>query len=352
MILYIPKNVDVYNTHLINLIKAYSKRNIRVIVGYDTFGYGTIIPDYIHFHMVEGLLRTLNYDLGLFFERMEYFKQNGSRFLYTAHDLYPHNKIENIDYKSFFIRFLDFIPLMIHHGDKSIQLHQQLYPNVNGKNHLVCHHGDYSADFTNFCEGKDDARKILEIPKNKKVILVFGQLQFKNVSFAKGVMKKLQKYSKDYFFIFAGVNPVTKYHGINELYYHLNNDYLNRIRINSMSIHKRFSNYEMFLLFKAADAIFLTHNNGLTSGIIPLSASLQKPFIYPNIGVFEEQALDTKSISYKCEDIQSAVDAIEDLLREDCSEFDNAKWLRQNSWDVHVGRILESPLFKTNEKLI
>ena len=112
------------------------------------------------------------------------------------------------------------------------------------------------------------------------------------------------------------------------------------MKIKKRAIHKRFSDYETYLLFKSSDVIFLPHNSGLTSGIIPLAATIGRPFVYPDIGVFEEQAEYCRCEKYKQSNIDDAFNAVAKLLTDSVDSFDNTEWLVNNSWEKHVKLIL------------
>ena len=339
MILYIAKNIERYNTYLKNLVETYKMEGVKVIVGYETFIYGNMIPDIIHFHWVEGLLKNMNSDQESFFRKLDFFRDHGVKFIYTVHNTMPHRESKTIDYFSFFPRFFQYINLFVHHGSLSIDICKERF-SLSDKEHIICHHGDYMQDVKDFTESKITAREILRLPKNKKIILVFGLLQFKNVDFAKTVFHKVKRNFKDSFLMLAGTNPQFKYGDINKLYEKINNSLLNKFRRRKRAIHKRFSQYETFLLFKSSDVIFLPHNSGLTTGIIPMAATIGKPFVYPDIGVFEEQAEYCRCKKYKQSNIDDAFNAIAKLLTDSFDSFDNTKWLFNNSWEKHVKLIL------------
>lgn len=338
MILYIPQNIDPYNTHLKNLIGAYSTKGISVISGYGEFK-SEEIPDVIHFHQIEGILTNLDFNQIFFFNRLDYYKQKGVLFLYTAHNLQPHRHIPGFDYSGFFKRFLNYIDLFIHHGENSIHLFLDLYPDLRAKKHIVCHHGDYLNDMKDFSVSREKARSILKLSPKRKMILIFGQLQYKNTGFAKEVFQQV-KNNLDCILIMAGVYPILRYNRVNRMYYYLNNKVLNHFRKSIWPVLGRFSQYETYLLFTASDVVFLPHETGLTTGIIPLAATLGKPFVYPEIGVFAEQSEFCEALGYKKGDHNEAVRSIEKMLNKENSSFDNTKWLEHNNWDVHVNKII------------
>jgi glycosyltransferase involved in cell wall biosynthesis len=342
MTLYIPQNIDPFNTHLKNLIEAYRFNGVTVTVGYEAFLDEKFIPDVFHVHFLEGLLKYINYDIELLFRKLNLYKERGTKFLYTAHDLRPHGAVQNIDFPEVFERYLTYVDMIIHHGQNSIKLLTEAYPVLQGKRHIVCHHGDYLNDMKQFNTTKESARKILGLPPHKKIVLIFGQLQYKNTSFAEEVFEKVQAEIKESVLILAGVSPIFPYNKLNKIYYAFNNKILNLFRRKTLKIHKRFSQYETYLIFRAADVIFLPHKSGLTSGIIAMSATLARPFVYPNIGIFQEQAQNCAAIIYNSGDTVGAANGILDILSKEIESFDNSLWLADNNWRIHTENILKN----------
>ena len=339
MIIYIAKNIERYNTYLQNLIEAYKMQGIKVIVGYENFIYGNLIPDFIHFHWAESLLGNMNFDQEFFFRRLEFFKNHKTKFIYTAHNILPRKNLNKVDFFSFFSKFLQYIDLFVHHGSVSIDIYKEKF-SLLGKEHIVCHHGDYLRDMKDFKESQDTAREALHLPRNKKTILVFGILQFKNLDFVNAVFKKVNRNINDCMLVLAGIRPIFKYEDMNRIYSKINNNLLNKLRNKRRVINKRFSNYETFLLFKSSNIIFLPHNSGLTTGIIPMSATIGKPFVYPDIGNFEEEAKHCKCEKYEPSNVEEAYNAIAKLIEDPIATFDNTEWLANNSWEEHVKLIL------------
>ncbi len=340
MVIYIPQNLDPYNTHMKNLAEAYTSRGIEVITGFKNFISEQIIPDIIHFHFLEGLLKYIKYDADAFFKHLDFFKGKGVSLLYTIHDFKPHAEISKLDYHALFRKFITYVNLFIHHGESSVGIFTKTFPEISSEKHIICHHGDYLNDMKTFNESKERARKILKLPENKKIILIFGQLQFKNTSFANKVLNEVRKKYNNAILLMAGVSPKFRYNRLNKIYYKFNNKVLNIFRFKRILIHKRFSQFETYLLFTASDVIFLPHNSGLTTGIIPMAATLGKPFVYPDIGVFKEQAKYCLAEKYECENISGAYNAIDNILTSGKTTFDNSKWLENNNWGKHVEQIL------------
>lgn len=334
--------MDVYNTHLKNLINAYIKNEgVEIVLGYDTFLYSNFIPDVIHFHMVEGLLNTLDYNFDSFFIKLDYYKKNKVKIIYTVHDLFPHSKVRNVNYIEFFNQFFKFIDLFVHHGSSSINIFKNTFEVASSSHHIICPHGDYLADMSSFNVTKTEARRKLGLNIDKRIILVFGQIQHKNLSFVNMVFKKYKKIDKKSFLVIAGVNPIFKYNSINQFFYKINNKWLNHLRFDKKIMHRRFTNYELYLYFKASDVVFLPHSYGMTSGLIPMAATLSVPFVFPRIGCFEDQAMNTLSESYEVNNVDEAILAIYKLLSLNKLTYDNSKWLLENSWDIHAKTIID-----------
>lgn len=340
MIIYIPQNIDPYNTHLKNLVEAYILKGVEIIVGFENFISGEVMPDAIHFHFPQSVLKYVGYNERLFFDRMQFFKQSGTKFLFTMHDLPPSDKSNNTDFPQIYKKFLNYIDLFVHHGKSSISILLKQNPSLISKCHIICHHGDYLNDMGHFNKSQDSARMLLKLPLKKKIILIFGRLHTKNTFFAEEVFNRIRINHADAILLMAGVFPLFHYNKLNLLYYRLNNKCLNKFRNNKIQILKRFSQFETYLLFVSSNVIFLPHKSGLTSGIIPLSATLGKPFVYPNIGVFEEQANDCYAVQYECCNIKSAHLALENLLTSGIQSFNNERWLKNNNWGNHVENIL------------
>jgi hypothetical protein len=336
---YIPQNIDPYNTHLKNLVDAYTSRGIIIRTGFEMF-LSAEIPDIIHFHFLEGLLKRIKYNEELFFEQLDFYKKNNVKFLLTVHDSKPHSNIKQIDFSRFYCKFIGYVDLFIHHGENSKSLMISNQPASETKKHIVCHHGDYLSDMKVFNYTQEESRRIMNLPLNKKIILIFGQLQFKNTSFAETVFQKIKPDIKDSILLMAGVYPIFRFNRLNRIYYRFNNKFLNLFHSDKIRLYNRFTQQETYLLFKASDVIFLPHSSGLTTGIIPMAATLSKPFVYPSIGVFEEQANFCLSEKYESNNLISASIALSKILSAGELSFDNEKWLLNNNWDRHVDAIL------------
>jgi tRNA A22 N-methylase len=73
-----------------------------------------------------------------------------------------------------------------------------------------------------------------------------------------------------------------------------------------------------------------------------MAATLKKPFVYPNIGVFEDQAKLCYAEKYLVGNVLSAKTAIHSILSSGNQTFDNKEWLKKNSWEIHADRILSN----------
>lgn len=342
MLIYIPQNLDPFNTHLKNLVDAYKLKDVKIKTGYASFISGDIRPDIIHFHQYEGILWHINFDEKLFFEKLDFFKKMGVIFLYTAHNLQPHRWAGKSGYEALLYKFFDYIDLFIHHGEASVKIFQNKYSFLKNKHHIVCHHGDYLNDMRLFHDSTESAREILKFKKEDKLILIFGQLQFKNTSFAWKVFNNVRQIYPEAKLVMAGIKPVFRINRFNKLYYFFNNKLINKFRKNAIIIHKRFTQNDAYLLFMASDVIFLPHKEGLTTGIIPLAATLGRPFVYPDIGVFREQAEYCFAEKYQCANVDEAVLAISKILDSVIKTYDNSLWLENNNWKRHVENILSN----------
>jgi hypothetical protein len=203
--IYIPQKIDPYNTHLKNLKEAYESKGIEVMTGFEYFTKEEALPDIIHFHFIDPVLKYLKYNEDLFFRKLDYYCKKGALIIYTFHDSQPHSKLTGSDYQNLYMRFLTYVSMFVHHGQSSIGLFLKKYPQFSGKKHIVCHHGDYMNDMKSFKVTKEKSREILKLPAGRNIILIFGQLQYKNSGFAYKVFDLVKKKFPQSILLMAGV---------------------------------------------------------------------------------------------------------------------------------------------------
>jgi hypothetical protein len=231
----------------------------------------------------------------------------------------------------------------VHHCQKSIQLLQEKHPASRSKNHIVCSHGDYLIHYKDV--HKNDAQYTYKIPKNKFVILNFGnQRAYKNDDFIHKVFSKLD--IKNKYLLTVGLFSLdTNLSGLSKLRIRLRNTFRTKIPHSDRKYHYRsLSVEEISSVIRSADVIFLAQTSSLNSGIIPLAATFSIPVVFPNIGCFQEASENWLSAAYQAGDYLDAVKALKYISTstKDDTTRDNSEWLKKNSWDRHANTILSA----------
>ncbi len=336
-----------YNSYINSLIVAYQKAGLEVICGNNNFFWSNIKPDILHIHWPERLYKwyVLKKDDEQQFneikKRLEWYKQNGSKIIYTVHNLLPHNSKTKEKDSDFYNLIIEYADLIHHHCPKSIEFVTEKFPKAKEKQNIVANHGDYLIDYRD--EKKESARRKLGIPQESFVILNFGSQQhYKGSSIINETFSKLRIRNK--FLLTAGnfrydTFPFPKNYLLKALNY---------FREKNSSSAKKFilkpiPPKEIPVIFSASDVVFLGHTDGLTSGILNLAATFSKPVVFPDIGCFEYQMNKWIYEKYTVGNIQQAKIAIEkihDKYKDDNSIPDNTDWLQTNSWDNYVNTLL------------
>lgn len=325
------------NEYVQLLADAYIKKDVQVIFEEQNFLFSNFIPDIIHIQWPESIYRwkkLIQMDdegLKLLENKILWYKKNGTKIIYTVHNLQPHDNCEDFDTDVYRL-LLKNADLIIHHGKKSIDLIKRKYPETLKSKHIIAPHGSYPIQRT---IKKEEAKKKYDIPINKITFTNFGlQRSYKGRDFNLDVFSSL-KNKKDICYFTAGrLVGDTKPFEIpeNELF--------------TRQIYRKIPNDELRDIISLTDVFFLGHSSGLNSGLIHLAISYNKPIIFPDMGNFEEQAKEFDFYQmYKVGNVQSAKNAINKILiklkEHEGNPPNNKIWLNKNSWDNHVNIILK-----------
>jgi len=324
------------NEYVQLLADEYIKQGIQVIFEEQNFLFSNFIPDVVHIQWPESIYRwkkLIGMDsVGLEFveNRLQWYKENKTKFVYTVHNLQPHdvsNEFDN-DIYTLFLRYADII---VHHGSNSIQQIKNRYKDTVLSNHIIAPHGSYP--FKKISNIKQSKEKY-GLPNNKIIFTNFGlQRSYKGRDFNFNVFKRLKNKDVCYFTVGALVNGAQPFEISQEELCH-------------RQVYKNIPSNEITDIIASTDVFFLGHSSGLNSGLISLAISYSKPIIFPDIGNFKEQAEGWEYYeTYDVENINSAIQAITRMLNKlekaSFDTFDNSQWLIHNSWENHVKIILD-----------
>lgn len=338
-----------HNSYITGLINAYKDAGIKIISGNSNFFHSNFSPDILHIHWPDTLYKWYNMadrdnkkQYEIVKNRLKWYKSNGTKIVHTIHDLFPHNKHNEVDIK-FYDLVIQYADILVHHCNKSIEIIHKYYPNSKSKINIVCKHGDFLYDYKYVQQS--DARKELQISKDKFVILNFGnQQKYKGIENINSIFNKSQ--IKNKFLLTAGNYSFTNHSKIQQLFKMIYNYYRQKRTYKSKKYFLKTVELDKIpIIFNSADIVLLGHKAGLNSGVLNMAATFGKPVVFPNIGCFEEQMIGWEYKSYKVNDINDAVAKVEyynKLKNNSKFSFDNKRWLSENSWKIHVERILKT----------
>jgi len=345
------------NDYIKLLSEEYEKNNINVIFGIETFLYSTFLPDFIHIQWPEAIyewtnkMKKNNDTLILLEKRLEYYKLNNIPIIYTMHNVLPHNSKTDFDKKAFKL-IISYSNIIAHHGNKSIQILKDSYSEFySDKIHIITPHGPYKKGNLKIQTCRDNYK----IPKDRYVFLNFGSVRAnKGSEFLKKSFLNWNNNSTFLFNVGAYISPLSKNNfekAKNLLKKIFLTIYYNKFFISKKQkiLYKEVTNKELAEIINSIDIFFLGHLDGLNSGVISLAISYGKPIIFPNIGNFKEQVKGWDWYEcYEAGNKESAINALNRMYQRVHNKkpgtlvFDNAKWLSQNSWQIHVKELIKS----------
>ncbi len=269
--------------------------------------------------------------------RLKHFKNTGTKIIWTIHNIVPHESNDDSDDSKIFRLFVSYTDFFIHHGEESIRQIKSKFIEAKEGIHLVCPHGDYLIQFNHI--EKNIARKRLNLPSNKTILLSFGFIRgYKGMGVLKKVFSKWNKSDK-YLFV-AG--EVVSNNLLDKFFFKIwKGKFRRRSRKSGYDIDK-IKNEDVSLYFSAADFVIATHTRGLNTGLIPMAMTFNTPILYPDIGNFKEQAKGGVGVAYVCNDINDALRGMDELDQISTIILNNQRWLEMNSWDRHVSIILSN----------
>jgi glycosyltransferase involved in cell wall biosynthesis len=239
-----------------------------------------------------------------FFSKVCIAKLRGYTFVWTVHNMYPHDAdevhailIHRLIHhlcRLLLARLSDGLIVHSHYARKVVCKHFHI-PECKTK---VIPHGSLM-DWYPFCESdKSAAKRALCINQNSFVYLFFGRIQsYKGVEDLIIAFKKIGRPSDC--LIIAG-NPSDS----------LKADLLSQKSSNMIMDFGFIDNEKLELYIKAADAVVLPYKRILTSGAAITALSFGKVVISPNISSFPETLEGTQSIMYDVNSLDSFAEAL------------------------------------------
>lgn len=221
------------------------------------------------------------------FSPVDYFylsklKKNRIRLVVTVHDILPFNS--KFYDKYFHKKIYKIADSIILQAENNLNRFKKLFLEESVKTTLVPH-GNF-IDHVNF-KGKDESIEYLNLPKDKTILLFFGQIKkVKGLGDLLEAFGNLIKKREDIYLVIAGnvwkddfsvyQNIINKYE-INE-----------KIRTDIRFI----PDDEVEYYYSASDLVILPYKDVYQSGVIQLSYAYAKPVVATDIGPFKEIVFD------------------------------------------------------------
>jgi beta-1,4-mannosyltransferase len=304
------KKINPYNALLYSQIKAMTRAHTKNSVHEYSHKKAIVEKfDITHFHWPDGyinqasMVKTLRRSLLLTFIVL-LVKIKGSKVVWTVHNATPHDAFHPT-YSQWYMRwFAKFCDGLIFMNEESKTTFFNLYTCKKNIPYTIIPHGHYRTSYPTAID-KSLAKKKLNLPENKQVLLFFGMIKpYKNID----LLMELFKQAKllDYILVVAGNTDSPELR-------------------ETLQKHAKHPNIHLFLQFipddklhiylSAADTVILPYKTILNSGALLLALSFNRPVIAPHIGAFAslQQELGSKWIYSYADDLN--VNALKNALR-------------------------------------
>lgn len=313
-VLLVFEEKDTDNLFVHTLYQEIKKTGLNIECSLKRFWESDSDYDIIHFQWPEEVVGWNCNDISVIDrlkERILYFKQKGSKFIYTRHNTSPHysNSIIEKTYKV----IEENSTIIVHMREYSLKQFKLEYP--DSSNVVIQHHiyeNTYNENIT-----KEEARKKLNIPKNGFVITAFGK--FRNTEEKKMVLKAFIKARiKNKYLLAPRFFPFYKkppYNNglkrfLSQMGYFIIIPLCRLFHIQGKSVDEIINHDELPYYISSADIVFIQRKEILNSGNIPLAFLFKKVVIGPDIGNVGELLHKTGNPTFDPNNTSSIISAI------------------------------------------
>ncbi|MBW9223588.1 glycosyltransferase family 4 protein [Methanothermococcus sp. SCGC AD-155-E23] len=182
---------------------------------------------------------------------------------------------------------------------------------------------------------EEDARKILNIPKNAKVLLFFGYVRkYKGLMYLIKAMPKIIEKIPEAYLLIAGEFWDSKEKYINEI---------KRLKIeNNVKVIDRYiPDEEVGVYFSAADVVVLPYISATQSGVVQIAYALNKPVITTNVGGLPDVVENNKTgFILEAKNPEKLAEAVIKYFKEDKKE-EFRKNIQEIKWRFSWERLVE-----------
>lgn len=238
----------------------------------------------------------------------------GKKFMCTCHNIVPHYNSGKAINKAYRIVYEN-CDCIQHLGEASIQLLKDAYPNMHAEHVLVPHH-TYD-ELYNLNVSKEEARKRLNIPMDKKVIMSFGSFRCdEERNLVINLRKQLK--SDEYYYLTPGFYRAKILRKDIKLGFEAfckTIKYTWIAKKHNLHIAHRYIPDDMLPYYMAAaDVMLIQRVKILNSGNVPLAMLAGLPIVGPDDGNVETMLRETGNYVFNKENPQNLEDIVYSAL--------------------------------------
>ncbi len=324
LFVYFKQIIHNDNLYIRSLYEEIQRQGYTVECDIDTFWNTRKKYDIVHIQFPEVIFKwrkASEEELKTLQQRIDWFKQQGSKIVYTRHDAIPHycsdkNKLE-------LFRIVETqCDAIIHLGEYSRQDFNRTYPGNKIQHFVIPHHIYDLCQYT--FPSKDEAKQWLKIPAGKFVILTFGS--YRDEEEQELIIKafKLLPLPDKYllapgFYNDCFINRKTPIHNL--LKHHIKKKKFQLDKDLALQQHGKISNTQLPYYFSAADIVLIQRKSILNSGNVPMAFFFHKPVAGPKFGNIGELLRQTGNPTFDLTDSLSVVNAISQISCPEAQEL-------------------------------
>lgn len=317
-------DVDTYgNPYVGSLYQGLLKNGCDVVCSISEFLENPLSYNIIHIQWPHALVEKGQFNsISDFENHIKMIKQNGIRIISTCHNISPHysnNKMATESYKIVYSN----ADVIVHLGDYSVK---ELEKKGIESRHVIIPHHTFDTVY-NLNASREEARKYLRIPQNKKVVLCFGA--FRDEEERMLVINAANALNDEFLFLVPGffIGKIFRKNvikGLKDLCGGIYNFY--RARRNGLKMHFGYvPNNEIKYYVCASDMLFLQRVRILNSGNIILGLLAGLPILGPNSGNVGSLLMETGNYVFDIDNLSE----IPDLIKKCCDDTELGKKNKQ-----------------------
>jgi glycosyltransferase involved in cell wall biosynthesis len=287
-------------------------------------------PHFFYYHDDPEIMER---QMAAFIGRLELARELGYKIVWTAHNLYPHNRRHvNLDHQAR-LAVCRLATAIIAHCPVAAEAVQQTFGRTDRL--FVIPHGHFVGVYPDTVS-RAEARTRLGVPAGAFGYGFFGSLQpYKGIEALFDAFACLDQEDARLLVSGGGNDPA----------------YLDGLRQRAATVprvvlraYPRAPSEDIALIMQAADVVTLPFVATMTSGTLILALSWGRPVIAPALGCLPETVVPEAGILYDPEESEALVHALREIRDRDLAEAGRAALAcaRRFDWDVIADRTLEA----------